>query len=155
MKASRGIDDLVGLVLEQLQEPADMVAHSIGGLVALKAVLRAPQRVRRLVLSGTSGGLPVKALGISDWRTSYREEFPDAAAWIMDVQEDPSDHLHSVEARTLLIWSDRDKISPLTAGEHLRNALPNATLSVVHGGQHNFPLTHSQEVGSLIEQHLS
>ncbi len=153
-RAVRGIEDLVGMVLEQLVEPADLVAQSMGGLVALKAVLRAPDKVRRLVLTATSGGLPVQELGAMDWRPPYRKEYPNAAPWITQVQEDLSADLRLIDKRTLLIWGDQDEISPLAVAERLLAILPHATLAVVPGGQHDFPLTHSREVGCLVEQHL-
>ena len=50
-----GFDDLVAIVLGELFEPADIVAQSMGGVVAIRAALKAPDKVRRLVLTGTSG----------------------------------------------------------------------------------------------------
>ena len=49
-------EDLVGL-LDHLPEPAvDLVGHSLGGLVALRAAVARPDRVRRLVLEDV--GMP-------------------------------------------------------------------------------------------------
>jgi pimeloyl-ACP methyl ester carboxylesterase len=153
--AVMGPEDLVALVLRQLSEPADLVAQSMGGLVALKTVLQAPEKVRRLVLAGTSGGLSVQALGGQDWRPNYREEYADAAPWITEVQEDLSTDLRSIDKRVLLIWGDRDEISPLAVAERLLAILPHGELSVVEGGRHDVPRTHPLEVGRLVQQHLS
>src|SRR4051812_28112905 len=76
--AIRGVDDLVAMVLADLDEPADLIAQSMGGLIALKAQLAALERVRRLVLTATSGGVPIADFGASDWRADYRAEFPNA-----------------------------------------------------------------------------
>ena len=150
-----GIDDLVGMVCDQLDQPADIVAQSMGGLVALKAVLQRPEKVSRLVLTGTSGGVPVEALGGADWRTEYRREYPGAASWITELREDLSGALPTISAPTLLLWGDRDQISPVAVGERLRDLLPDATLRVIAGGQHDFPQTHSAEVAAPIQQHLA
>lgn len=150
----RGLDDLVARVLDQMSEPADLVAQSMGGLIALKACLSEPRRVRRLVLTATSGGLPLEGLGASDWRTAYRAAYPNAAGWITEVQEDLSAQLGAIEAPTLLLWGDRDKISPQAVGERLGQALPNAKLYIIKGGDHDFPQTHANEVARLVDKHL-
>jgi pimeloyl-ACP methyl ester carboxylesterase len=150
----RGIDDLVGLTLAQMDEGSDLVAQSMGGLVAIKAALAAPDRVRRLVLCATSGGLPVEDLGASDWRADYRRDFPRAAAWITGAREDLSGRLGEIRAPTLLLWGDSDPISPVAVGERLAALLPDARLHVVAGGDHDLAVTHAAEVAGLIEDHL-
>src|SRR5262249_50733789 len=115
----RGVDDLVAMVLARLDGPSDLIAQSLGGLVALRVALSAPDRVRRLVLTVTSGGIPVNDLGGADWRADYRCEYPDAASWITDVNrtgEDLSARLHAIGAPSLLIWGDADTISPTSVG---------------------------------------
>lgn len=151
----RGLEDLVALVLAELSEPADLVAQSMGGLVAIKAALAAPDKVRRLVLTATSGGVPVEDLGGIDWREAYRREYPMAAAWITEAREDLSRRIPSIRAPSLLLWGDRDPISPLAVGERLQALLPEATLQVVQGGGHDLARTHSVEVAARLEAHLA
>jgi pimeloyl-ACP methyl ester carboxylesterase len=66
-----GIDDLVAMVLDHMDEPVNIVAQSMGGLVAVKAALVAPEKLSRLVLAVTSAGVPVADLGGSNWRSDY------------------------------------------------------------------------------------
>lgn len=153
--AVRSIDDLVRMVLARLDQPCDLVAQSMGGFVALKAALAAPERIRRLVLTGTSGGVPVEDLGGADWRENYRKQHPRAAAWITEAREDLSARLPAIRAPVLLLWGDRDAISPVAVGERLAALLPNARLQVVPGGDHDFPVTHAPEIAPLIARHLS
>jgi pimeloyl-ACP methyl ester carboxylesterase len=150
----RGLDDLVDLVLAQMHEPVDLLAQSMGGLVAVKAAIAAPDRVRRLVLTGTSGGIPVEELGGADWRSAYRSEFPRAASWITEVSEDLSTSLGAIDAPTLLLWGDNDRISPVAVGERLCALLPNATLKLVPGGDHEFVRTHATVIAPMIAKHL-
>jgi len=149
-----GVDDLVALTLDAMTEPTDLVAQSMGGLVAIKAALAAPERVRRLVLTGTSGGVPVADLGGADWRPDYRANFPKAAAWIVEAREDLSARIPAIRAPVLLLWGDRDAISPVAVGERLTALLPDASLHIVSGGDHDFPVTHAAEVAPLIRRHL-
>ena len=149
-----GIDDLVAMVLAEVDEQVDVVAQSMGGLVAVRAALSAAGKVRRLVLVATSGGVPVAELGASDWRAEYREAYPRAAAWITDVSEDMSHRLGSIDVPTLLLWGDADPISPVAVGQRLLGLLPNAALHTIEGGNHDLAQTHADEVAPLIAGHL-
>ena len=149
-----GIDDLVALVLAELDQPADLIAQSMGGLVAIKAALAAPGKVRRLVLAATSAGVPVADLGGADWRADYRRSFPNAAAWITEPQPDLSAELGRIAAPTLLLWGDADPVSPPAVGRRLQALLPDARLHIVAGGDHDLAVTHAAEVAPLIAAHL-
>ena len=151
----QGLDDAVSLVLAQMTEPVDLLAQSMGGLIALKAALRAPDKVRRLVLTATSGGIPVQDLGGANWRSAYRAEFPNAASWITAVREDLFAQLGQIQAPALLLWGDKDAISPVAVGERLCAFLPNALLEIVPGGDHDFVETHAAQIAPLIVRHLS
>jgi len=150
----RGVTDLVAMVLAEMEEPVDLIAQSMGGLVAIKAALAAPDKVRRLVLTATSGGVPVEDLGGANWQVKYRQDFPHAAAWITETREDLSSKLGRIVAPTLLLWGDRDAISPPAVGGRLKDWLPKAELVVVGGGEHDLALTHAAEIAPLIADHL-
>jgi len=62
----RGADDLVSMVLDALDEASNIVAQSMGGLIAVRSALKAPDKIRRLVLTATSAGAPVEDLGGSN-----------------------------------------------------------------------------------------
>jgi pimeloyl-ACP methyl ester carboxylesterase len=152
--AVRGFDDLVDRVVAALTRPADLVAQSMGGVVAIRVVLRHPDRVRRLVLTATSGGVDVAGLGGAEWRSGYRRLFPRAAGWILCERPDHTAELARVTAPTLLLWGDRDEVSPPAVGNHLASLLPDARLSVVAGGDHGFAHDRADEVAPLIAAHL-
>ena len=152
----KGIDDLVRLVAARMDdEPVDLVAQSMGGVIAARLALEQPQRVRRLVLTVTSGGVDMAGLGASDWRADYRQSFPQAAAWITDARASPPLPVERISASTLLIWGDADPISPVAVGKHLAQRMPDARLHVVPGGDHDVAKTHAAAVAPLVEQHLS
>lgn len=149
------LDDLVTSVLKECEEPVNLVAQSMGGLVAIKIALRQPEKVEKLVLTVTSAGVNVADLGASDWRQEYFEAFPNAARWIEEPTADLSDCLHQISCPTLLIWGDADPISPVAVGERLAELIPNAQLQVIKGGDHDLAKLHSQQVANLIRSHLS
>jgi pimeloyl-ACP methyl ester carboxylesterase len=151
----RGLDDLVEMVEGALTRPAALVAQSMGGVVALRVALRRPERVRRLVLAATSGGVDVAGLGGADWRPDYRRQFPRAARWILDERADLTADLGRVPAPALLLWGDRDPISPVAVGERLASLLPDATLRVIPGGGHGFAAERPGDVAPLIAAHLA
>jgi pimeloyl-ACP methyl ester carboxylesterase len=151
----RSFDDLVAAVAARLTSPCDLVAQSMGGAVAIGLALRHPDKVRRLVLAATSGGLDVGGLGGADWREEYRSAYPEAAPWVTDERPDHSEEISGVTAPTLLLWGDADPISPLAVGERLAGLLPNSTLEVIPGGEHRFAHARAAAVAPLIAAHLS
>lgn len=150
-----GIDDLVARVAGEVREPVAIVAQSMGGYVALKIALAFPDLVESLVLSVTSGGLPLSDLGGADWRAAYFRAFPQAARWIADPVEDLSARIPSIRAPTLLLWGDADPISPVAVGQRLARLLPNARLRILPGADHDLARTHVDTVASAITHHLS
>src|SRR2546425_6029961 len=73
-----GFEDLVRLTLRVIDGPVDLVAQSMGGVVALRVVLEHPELVRRLVLIATSGGVDMRSLDAGDWRGGYARPVPPA-----------------------------------------------------------------------------
>lgn len=149
------LGDLVRLVEAETGDgPIDLLAQSMGGLIAMLVALHHPARVRRLVLSVTSAGVPMVLFGASEWRQTYHRNYPDAAAWVRQVHADLSAELPRVTQPVLLLWGDSDPISPVSVGEYLRDLLPDARLHVVTGGDHDLVHARADEVAPLIEHHL-
>ena len=153
--AIKDIDDLVRLVAARMDEPVDLVAQSMGGVIATRLALERPDRVRRLVLTVTSGGVNMTQLGAADWRDDYRRSFPRAAGWITEAGPSSNLPVERISAPTLLLWGDSDAISPLAVGRHLEQRIPDARLHVVPGGDHDLAKTHAALVAPLIEAHLT
>jgi pimeloyl-ACP methyl ester carboxylesterase len=150
----RSFDDLVALAMTHMDRPVDLVAQSMGGVVAIRAALQRPQAVRRLVLTATSAGVNTEAFTRHEWRNEYRQAYPRAAEWITAYRVDLTEQLRRLHIPTLLMWSDADPISPVAVGEHLASLLPDARLVVVHGGDHMFARDRAAEVASHVERHL-
>ena len=150
-----GIDDLVRLVASEMDGPVDLVAQSMGGIVATRLAIEQPRKVRRLVLVVTSGGVDMTGLGASDWRDDYRRSYPGAAPWITETRASSSLPVEKIAAPTMLVWGDADPVSPLAVGRHLESRLSGARLHVVAGGGHDLAQTHAHEVATVIERHLA
>lgn len=150
-----GLEGAIGLVEAQMGEgQVDLLAQSMGGLIAMLSVLRNPAKVRRIVLSVTSGGLDLEAFGAADWRETYGRSHPQAADWITSVRADLSAQLPTISQPTLLLWGDADPISPVAVGERLRDLLPHGRLHVIAGGGHDLVNARAAEVAPLIAAHL-
>ncbi len=152
--AIKGIDDLVRLVAAKMDGPVDLVAQSMGGVIAARLAIEQPQKVRRLVLTVTSGGVDMAGLGAADWREAYRKTFPRAVSWITEPRAAAPLPVDRITAPTLLLWGDRDPISPVAVGHHLETRIAGARLHIVAGGDHDLARTHAADVAPLIARHL-
>ena len=150
-----GIDDLTALVLAKIDSPVDVVAQSLGGVIAVRIALANPGMVRRLVLTATSGGVNMARFGASDWRADYRILFPNAAQWITQRHSCPDLAVERISSPTLLIWGDADSISPTAVGRYLERRIPNARLRIIPGGDHDLAINQADVVASLITDHLA
>jgi pimeloyl-ACP methyl ester carboxylesterase len=148
-------EDLVELTHASIRRRSDLVAQSMGGMVAIGVALRHPENIRRLVLVATSGGIDVEALGGRDWRAEYRAEFPKAASWVAEQRIDYTQQLARITVPTLLLWGDQDPISPLPVARRLATVLPNSQLVVLPGGTHAVASEQPAAVARAIIEHLS
>ena len=153
------LNDLAAYCIERLPGPVDLVAQSMGGVVALQIALSRPDMVRRLVLCGTSGGIDMSRFGAEDWRSAYTAEylpsFEHAPSWFVDDRGDISAALPAIAAPTLLLWGADDRISPPAVGEYLATLLPDSRLVTVPGGTHAVATEKPEEVAAHIASFLS
>ena len=154
--AIKGIDDLVRMVAARMDGPVDLVAQSMGGIIAARLAIEQPQNVRRLVLTVTSGGVDMAGLGASDWREGYRKSFPAracldhrAAGGRSCCRSRRSPRRRCCCGATAI----RSARPPSAAISQSR--IPDARLHIVAGGDHDLARTHAAEVAPLIARHLA
>jgi pimeloyl-ACP methyl ester carboxylesterase len=150
----RGIDDLVARVVASIRGPVDLLAQSMGGVIAIRAALARPDLVRHLVLAVTSGGIDVTSLGAIDWRPMFRARFPGLPRWFDDASDDLTDRLGELSLPVLLLFGDADPISPVAVGERLAALMPRAELVVVSGGTHDLVSERAEDIVPCIDKHL-
>jgi pimeloyl-ACP methyl ester carboxylesterase len=152
----RSTDDLFAWMLARLPPGrSHVVAQSMGGVLAARLAIEHPDRVGRLVLVATSGGVDVAAAGGEDWRPEYRASLPDVPRWFVEDRTDLTARLPAIRAPTLLLWSDADPVSPVAVGRLLEARIPGARLVIVQSGSHAFANERPDEVAALIRAHLA
>lgn len=150
----QSLEDLRQHVLAALPERFDLVTMSMGGVLALQTALREPERIRKLTLMATSGGVDITALGGIDWRDSFRRVQPNAPSWFLDDRTDVTPRLAEVPHPTLLIYGDADLIAPPKVGQLLLEKLPNARLEVIPDATHDLEIDYPDLIAAMIEAHL-
>jgi pimeloyl-ACP methyl ester carboxylesterase len=123
-------------------DDVDIVGHSLGGLVAAEVAAARPQRVRRLVLVAPAGipcGLSYVKRGVRLVETLYdvRSRLPtivgDALRTsplalvrgaVFASDRDLRAELAAVHAPTLIVWGERDRLTPARVAGEWQRLLP-------------------------------
>jgi pimeloyl-ACP methyl ester carboxylesterase len=162
----------VGEVLERIG-PANLVGHSLGGLVAARVAARRPELVERLVLVAPVGALPPASLPVHGARLAtavvrarpafVRMLVADAlraGPWSLlriareVLLEDVVPELRDIRAPTLLVWGDRDPLVPPEVGVLFAGAIPDARIRLVSDARHVPMLERPREFAALLEEFL-
>ncbi|MCC6587904.1 MAG: alpha/beta hydrolase [Bryobacterales bacterium] len=138
-----------------------IVAHSFGGRVTIKMAAEHPQRAGKLLFTAGAGVIPPASLSVKAKRfaanfkalvpENVREKLlPHLASRDYQnagelrptlrnvVSEDLTPLLSKIAHKTLLVWGDQDRETPLYCGETMKREMPNAELVVFPGAGH-FP----------------
>jgi len=127
-------------------ESVDLVGHSLGGLIAAELAAEQPRRVQRLVLVAPAGipcGNTVLSRGVRLLATlnDVRGRLPTIVHDAMRAgplslirgalfasHRDLSVELASIQARTLLIWGEHDRLLPARIAAEWQSVLPGSRL---------------------------
>jgi len=126
--AITSFDDLIRLVDAKIDGPVDLVAQSMGGVIAANIALARPDVVRRLVMTVTSGGVDMASFGAVDWRPSFGVMPPPVPSSSTRgsgevIREEPAswnryqDHSVRVRDRSLMRQT-RQMVRPDWCGHH-------------------------------------
>lgn len=141
---------------------------SLGGMVAQELAIRAPHRVRTLVLGATTaGGTAATPARLSTlWSSISGASTPVARAesttWRGAMQQsmaasthDAAARLHRIQTPTLVMHGDQDRLLPPENAEVLARLIPGAQLRVVHGAGHFYPVRRTEEAAQIALQWMS
>jgi pimeloyl-ACP methyl ester carboxylesterase len=80
--------------------------------------------------------------------------FPNSQTWITTEKPDHSVDMSKIRCPTLLIWGDRDTISPISAGKRLSALIAHSRLRIVEGGSHDLGRERAGEIAQFIIDHV-
>jgi pimeloyl-ACP methyl ester carboxylesterase len=156
-RALSDIDD----VLANLDQPAVLVGHSLGGYLALAHAATRLGAARAIVVLNTGPGFrdPAKR---EEWnersrRNAHRFGVPEQVT-TMNLQEDSvvMDRLADITTPTLVLAGGDDRPEYTGAGRYLERKMPDARLVVVDGGGHSMHEdSHAIEIAALIADFVS
>ena len=107
------------------------------------------------MLCALSGGVDVRSLGGAEWRHDLSAEQKGMPRWFIDDRSDFSERLSSIRAPVLLLFGDRDPLSPPRVGSvTCAIALPSAKLHVIEGGDHMMAQEEPDRIAPLIAEFL-
>ncbi|MEO7351169.1 MAG: alpha/beta hydrolase, partial [Marmoricola sp.] len=134
-------------------ESAHVHGVSLGGMVAQEMAIRAPHRVRTLVLgSTTAGGSAATPARVSTMASSVlgsHAPIPGAesVSWWGALQQalaasrhDAASRLNRVQAPCLVMHGERDRLLPPDNARELARLVPGAQLHVIEGVGHFYPM---------------
>ncbi|MCS7234105.1 MAG: alpha/beta hydrolase [Synergistetes bacterium] len=157
-----------------------VIAHSFGGRVAILLSALHPEMVEKLVLVNSAGLIPKRSLkyyfkvysfkllrrvytflgkdleklykrfGSKD----YREAGELRPIFKRVVNQDLRGYLPLIKAKTLLIWGDQDRDTPIYFGKVMEKEIPNAKLVVFKGTGHFSYLENTSEFNRLVSEFL-
>jgi pimeloyl-ACP methyl ester carboxylesterase len=151
-RALADLDDVVA----DLDAPAVLVGHSLGGYLALAHAATRPGVARGIVVLNTGPGFrdPVKR---EEWNERSRRNahrFGVAPhVTTLNLQEDSvvMDHLADIGTPTLVLAGGDDRPEYASSGRYLERKMPHARLVVLAGGGHSMHEdTHASAVAELI-----
>ena len=153
--------------------PIFLLGHSFSGSVAMKYALKFPQEIKKLILvdpavirakdvkkeilAKTSKILKVfsflpfySLIRRVFYRFIVRSDYPDTAGpmretYLRVIKEDLSDQLANVTVPTILIWGEKDKVTPLKDAYFIKEKITGAELKTLPGICHN-PQTENPEL---------
>ncbi len=135
--------------------------HGFGGAVARTVAIDHHERVSGVLLLGVTRDAPYG----EDFDAEVRAVFGDSFSPQADVRRVQADALAATAAEAwqpvadatpvLIVQGTADRVTPVEAGEALRETAPGlVSVKAVDGAGHFFPLTHPGETSWFIEDYL-
>ena len=174
------VEWLNGIISKEREKPI-VIGHSNGGRIAIAFAAKYPDKLKYLILIGSAGiyhnELPMrikrfvfkniaklgrkltssetlrellyKLAGESD----YKNATPQMRQTIANlISVDLTLLLTKITTPTLLIWGERDKLTPLTDGKLMHKLIKNSQLYQLKSAGHSPQYTHTKEIAEKIAE---
>ncbi len=157
-----------------------LVGHSFGGRVSIIISAENPEYIDNLILINSAGiksrssikkclkkfsykitkslvrhqlknSSALKKFASSDYQKLSRDE---QIVFNKIINEDLTKYLNFIKAKTLIIWGQKDKDTPLYMARILNKNISNSTLKIIKEGTHFVYLEESKEVIKIIKDFL-
>jgi pimeloyl-ACP methyl ester carboxylesterase len=135
---------------------ANLVGHSMGGYITIDLAANFPQMVHRIVLVDVLVYPVGRAYLRNIWRLLLAVRYAavnflpvlfldflragpvtmfSAMQEVLDA--DISSSLNRIQAKTLIVWGEKDMVLPVDIGKKLHKLMPGSELVIVEGAGHN------------------
>lgn len=164
--------------------PVTLLGHSNGGRISIRFASRYPEKVEQLILLDSAGvyhkdvGIKLKRAvfgwlakigkvfdGIPEVRRFFykiigEKDYRDANPIMRDTMRnlitvDLIPEMQNIKCSTLVIWGERDEVTPLSDGKIIKEKISGAKLEVVLGARHSPHFTNVTDVVAVIRNYYA
>lgn len=96
-----------------------------------------------------------KVIGVSDYLVASLRSPIMKETFQKIIAEDLSPYLSRISAQTLLIWGDKDRITPLSDAYFIKQRLKNANLEIIRGARHSLNIEAPEKLAEIIDTFLN
>lgn len=68
------------------------------------------------------------------------------------ISEDLTNYLFQIKVPTLIIWGERDKLTPIADAYKMHQQIKNSVLKIIPQGKHSLYLQHPEELANIIDR---
>jgi len=165
---------------DRFPEPFFLLGHSFGGRIAIKFAVKYPEKLKGLILVSAAGIRKGKPLiskivplfkkfsflpGYYFFRKVFykfvlrKTDYLEAKGTMKEtfkkvIAEDLTSYLSKIKIPTLILWGQKDKITPLNNAYLMNKEIPVSTLEIIPGAGHEINLTHPEELVKFIRDFI-